>query len=268
MIMKIDLPFKDMLPSGVCSFKSVEDKLLNCRKKQDIPKNAESVIVYLFPYYLGEEYYENSNISKYAVPCDYHKVVGEYLIKITTRLKNRYPDYEFKGFVDNSPIPEVYAGVLSGVGVKGKNGLLINEKYGSFCFIGEVVTDMKIECTSPTETSCLNCGACQRKCPRNNLSGEFIKDNCLSELTQKKGELSSDTKRLMSENNCIWGCDICQNSCPMNDNIAKSPIPEFYKTAKSSYGENDIIEGRAFAWRGEAVIKRNLHSCNSNVNNV
>ena len=64
----------DVLPMGVCKFSELQDALIPCRALARIPQNSKSVIVVLFPYYLGEEYYEKLNISKYAVPTDYHEI--------------------------------------------------------------------------------------------------------------------------------------------------------------------------------------------------
>ena len=73
--MIMNLPFSDILPCGVCAFGDVGE-LLECRAKSRVPQGAGSVITYLFPYWLGEEYYKDSNLSKYAVPADYHIVAG------------------------------------------------------------------------------------------------------------------------------------------------------------------------------------------------
>lgn len=254
------LPFYDVLPMGICSFDELKDDLLNCRALQRIPQNAKSVIVVLFPYYLGEEYYKNSNISKYAVPADYHKICGEYLNKISLYLKNEYSDNQFECFCDNSPVNEVKAGCLSGLGVKGENSLLINEKYGSFCFIGEIVTDLNIPCEKNDVSYCIKCGLCKTKCINNAIVEKgVIKEKCLSEITQKKGDLSSSEEALIKKSGCIWGCDICQDNCPMNKNVPVSPIKEFYTTSKPSYKcYEDYDESRAFSWRKEDVINRNL----------
>ena len=164
-----DLPFYNMLPVGVCSFNDLKNNLFECRAKNRIPKDAKSVIVYLFPYYLGEEYYKNSNISKYAVPDDYHRICGEYLEKTVLYLREEYPGNTFEYFCDNSPIDEVKAACLSGLGVKGENSLLINEIYGSFCFIGEIVTDSDIPVEKREIANCLKCGLCEKKCINNAL---------------------------------------------------------------------------------------------------
>lgn len=257
-MMNMNLPFEDMLPCGVCSFEGV-GQLFDCRAKSRIPEGAKSIIVYLFPYWLGEDFYENLNISKYAVPADYHIIAGEYLKKITEELKREYPENQFEHFCDNSPVNEVKAAVLCGLGVKGRNGLLINEKYGSFCFIGEVITDREFLYNVPEMKSCLDCGLCVKKCPASSLSENGVdKAKCLSDITQRKGELTESQSSMIKESGCIWGCDICQDVCPMNKNIAVTPIKEFLETAIAHFSEGNSVEGRAFAWRTRKVIERNL----------
>ncbi len=253
------LPLNDILPVGVCSFEKVSENLLNCRAMERLPENSQSIIVYLFPYYLGEEYYINSNLSKYAVSRDYHDILKEYLQLVVEKLKAEYPENSFEWFCDNSPIPEVKAAVEAGLGVKGENGLLINERYGSFCFIGEVVTDLKLPVNDVIKRECLKCGACKNSCPGGALKEkEFNKELCFSHLTQKKGELPIEAEIYIKKNNIIWGCDRCQDECPMNKNISVTPIKEFFDSAKPWYNMGDSVAGRAFSWRGEAVINRNL----------
>ncbi len=258
-MMSIKIPFCDFVPVGVCKFSDVSEKLLNCRAKKRIPIDAKSVIIYLFPYYLGEEKYKDLNISRYAVPLDYHTIVDEYLEKAVRDLKDCYPHYEFEKFCDNSPIPEVQAASLAGLGVVGENGLLINDKYGSFVFIGEIVTDMELpESGNGKISDCVGCGNCKRACPGGALGENFNKDNCLSHITQKKGNLSAEEEALIKKSGCIWGCDICQNTCPMNKNISVTPIKDFFENAKSTFKAGDTIDGRAFEWRSRAVIERNF----------
>lgn len=256
--MKVKLPFCNILPCGVCSFSQI-GSLFECRAKMRVPENAESVIVYLFPYWLGEEYYKNSNVSKYAVPADYHLIAGEYLKKITEELKKTFPQNKFEYFCDNSPIDEVRAATLCGLGVKGRNGLLINKQYGSFCFIGEIVTDLAMEYDAPDNGGCLRCGICEKRCPSGAISGKGIdKAKCLSDVTQRKGELSEEEIRLIKNSGCIWGCDICQDACPMNKNLQVTPVKEFLQSAVPVFREGDGIEERAYNWRGRKVIERNL----------
>ncbi len=254
----IKLPLSDLLPCGICDFAEIGE-LINCRAKSRVPENAKRVIMYLFPYYLGEKFYKNSNISKYAVPEDYHKIAGAYLERITIELKEKFPHNEFQWFCDNSPVREVEVATLCGLGVKGRNGLLINERYGSFCFIGEIITDAELLCSIPEDRTCLSCGLCEKMCPGGALKGYKVDiSRCLSHITQRKGEHSAEEQKLICDSGCIWGCDICQNVCPMNKNIEITPVKEFVETAKSSYESGDDISDRAFNWRGTAVIERNL----------
>lgn len=255
--MNMKLPFDNILPCGICELEKTGE-LFDCRAKERIPQGAKSVIVYLFPYWLGEDFYKNSNISKYAVPDDYHLIAGEYLKKITAELKSAYPENEFEYFCDNSPINEVRAAVLCGLGVRGKNSLLINPDYGSFCFIGEIVTDKAFEYSVESTGGCLDCGACIRRCPNSAISQEGInRELCLSDITQRKGDLSPRDIELIKKIGCIWGCDICQDVCPMNRNIRVTPIKEFFDTAKAVFASGDSMENRAYAWRGKKVIERN-----------
>ncbi len=270
-MMKHKFPFEEILPCGVCKLSDVGG-FLNCRAKSRIPQNAKSVITYLFPYYLGEKFYEGSNISKYAVSEDYHNIVSVYLEKISEKLQEQYPENVFETFCDNSPVNEVEAARLCGLGVKGRNTLLINNDYGSFIFIGEVITDKEFsEYSLPEDRTCLGCGLCEKNCPENALAKFSLnKEKCFSHISQKKGELSKEEEKLFNKRESIWGCDICQNICPMNKNIKATPIKEFYETAKANFQLGDSIENRAFSWRGEKVIERNfkIKYCKQRENNL
>ena len=86
----------------------------------------------------------------------------------------------------------------------------------------------------------------------------FKKSLCLSEITQKKGVLTENEEALMKACGCVWGCDICQDVCPMNKDITITPVKEFKESPVVHFSEGDEIEGRAFAWRTRKVIERNM----------
>lgn len=242
---------KDILgiPFGVCSFSAVENRLINCRKKAEIPKDAKSIILFTFPYKVKEE--KPENISRYAAVADYHPIVEERLKNLVNALSKAFPDNAFVPFADNSPIPEVYCAAAAGLGVIGKNGLLITKEYGSFVFIGEVVTNLQLETENKVQ-GCINCGACLKACPVG-----LNKEKCLSAVTQKKKELTEEEKRLLKENGSAWGCDICAEVCPMNKGKALTNIEEFINTYRSFYSPDESPENRPYMWRGKAVIDRN-----------
>lgn len=244
---------------GICSFESIKENLIDCRAKNRLPQSAKTVVVACFPYLLDEETYKGSNISKYAVVTDYHEVVLNRLKKACDKLHKEFPENSFVPFADNSPIPEVRAAAFAGLGVKGMNSLLITEKYGSYVFIGEIVTDLETDCAESKIRSCIGCKKCISVCPSGALDCEsFSRELCLSEITQRKGELNEKELELIKSCGCVWGCDICQDTCPMNKNAAKTDITEFLSSPVSKVDEGYPLEGRAYEWRGRKVIERNI----------
>ena len=176
-------------------------------------------------------------------------------------------DYHAEFYVDVSPYNDVDLGYRAGLGVVGKNRLLINDKYGSLCFIGYVITDMPFDVSTPLGNKCLNCNKCTDACPTGALKdGDFTK--CLSEITQKKGELSKTEQKTIKVNGYAFGCDICQMVCPMN-NFNITPIEDFKTNLMTRIKKSDFENlsnkefrekygNRAFSWRGKNVLIRNL----------
>ncbi len=248
---------------GVCRFES--ENLLPCFAVSRLPKDAKSVIVALFPYYLGKDSYEGQNISNYAVVPDYHSVIGQKLDGAVKELRRAFPDDRFEHLTDNSPLPEVNMAVMAGLGVKGKNGLLINPEFGSWVFIGEIVTTLGLEPAQAQVIDCSNCRKCIESCPTGALSEKGVdKALCLSDITQRKGELSEEQKKLVAEYGCAWGCDICQKVCPLNSGAKVTSINEFKAGARPNASSGEDISDRAYAWRGKAVIERNLEILKNN----
>ena len=225
--------------------------------------SPRSVIMFVLPYYTGE----CENMSIYASSLDYHIAIREVTEGVIEILKRHYQDCSAKGYGDHSPIDERHAALISGLGILGDSGLLINEKYGTYIFIGDVVTDIAPEelgYTKPCEIEkCEGCGICKAKCPTGILRGEC--DDCLSAITQRKGDLTDDEIKLMRQVNTVWGCDECQRYCPHNKKLVLTPIPFFYRDRIASLNSEILqnmsrseFQKRAFAWRGRRTVERNL----------
>ena len=104
-------------------------------------------------------------------------------------------------------------------------------------------------------TKCIECNVCIKNCPSGFLSDKNNK--CLSSVTQQKQPLTKFEEEMIKKEGCIWGCDKCQEVCPMNKNKEFTKINEFIISYKNEYTENEDITDRAFQWRGEKIIKRN-----------
>lgn len=223
----------------------------------------KSLIIYALPYYAGE----SENLSRYASSLDYHLAIAEINGALSTLIKEHFPDAHVKGYGDHSPIDERHAALIGGLGIAGDNGLIINEKYGSYIFIGDILTDIEPTLLGAQEPMpvkrCEGCGVCKRACPTGILRGEG--EDCLSAITQRKGELTEEEKALMRKHNTLWGCDECQSSCPHNKAAVPTPVEFFYRDRipKLTFEILDSMSDeefskRAFAWRKRKTVERNL----------
>lgn len=224
---------------------------------------AKSVIVLLCSYYTGKQ----GNISAYAHGRDYHRVMAEKCAELCAILEKE--GYTARAFCDTGDLCERYLAWRAGLGVTGRNGFLISPRFGTYVFIAHIVTDCPLPPDKPTDGQCAGCGACIAACPGGALgeNGSFLPERCLSYITQKKGELTPEETALMQKSGCAWGCDVCQMVCPHNRDIEKAILPDFTENLISelvlqegmSNREFKLRYGdRAFAWRGKAVLLRNL----------
>ncbi len=250
---------------GVCGYSEVSGGIISCRAASRLPVGAQSIIVALFPYYLGEDKYKDSNISRYAVVPDYNDMGRDILEAVCVRLREKYSDEKFEPFCGNSPLPEVWTAHKAGLGSIGTNGLLLTEKYGSWVFIGEIVTTLCLENTERQTDLCRGCGKCIKACPTGALSESgFDKSKCLSAISQQKAPLSSEQEELVRSSGSAWGCDECQKACPLNSVASVTTIDEFIRGARFRAERGGDLSGRAYAWRGKGVIERNLKILDDN----
>lgn len=244
-------------------------------QKQGIEPSCGTAFMLAVPYLIPQEAQNRErNLSLYAISRDYHLFFEELSKEILPLLRQHYPSAHFGLFADHSPIDEVDAAGRARLGVKGKNGMLITEEYGSFVFLGEIITDAKIEIDhkgyipkGQPIPECLNCDRCALSCPSGCIGQD--KSECLSSLTQKKGELGNEEYKKINAHKLVWGCDTCQLVCPHNASVLSSKISyavDFFKEGVISRLSEQIIDAmsdsefskRAYSWRGKDVIKRNL----------
>lgn len=236
-------------------------------------ENGKTIISIAFPYEGNAKSAGRAYFSSYTMGCDYHKVVGAYMEKICTFIREKFKaDAEY--FVDSNSLPERYIAYLSGVGKIGRNGMIITENHGSYVFLGEIITSLEIEdleeCSWEDISKFNICGDCKRcysACPTSVLSCEgAVPNKCMSYITQKK---EIDYEDISKMNGRLFGCDTCQRCCPHNNKDRFSPLNEFSPfnfmkepdTKFMMYMSNKEFKEKyaptSCGWRGKAVLQRN-----------
>jgi epoxyqueuosine reductase len=193
--------------------------------------NARSVIVAGMNYFPSEKQGGDGIpvMSKYAYGEDYHVVVSDKLNDLLNYIISCEPNAYGKICVDSSPILEKAWARESGLGWVGKNSLIINEKTGSFIFLGEIILNIELQYDMPfSKDLCGNCTSCLDACPTSAINKNRTIDarKCISWLTvENKQDIPEEFKGRL--NNIIFGCDICQDVCPWNKNLIPHNNPRF-----------------------------------------
>ncbi len=160
-------------------------------------------------------------IAQYARRRDYHIIIRQRLQELAGWLLGQLSGkVQYRCFVDTAPLMEKYYAVEAGLGWLGRNNLLINEEYGSWLLLGELVVDIELEYDSRVAgAGCGSCRRCLDACPGGALqeSGQFDSRRCLSYHTiESKEEVPSELAAVLAHR--VFGCDQCQLVCPYNQN--------------------------------------------------
>ena len=194
-------------------------------------EGARSVISVLYNYYTDRTQLdpEAPVLSKYAYGRDYHFVLKDKLHLLFNYINENHGPVSGRIFVDSAPVLDRAWAQRAGLGWIGKNSNLISRKYGSFVFIGEIISDIELAYnTVPESDFCGSCSLCIDACPTNAiLPGRTIDSHrCISYQTiENKGDIDEDIRPGLS--NRMFGCDICQDVCPWNRNVVLHTEPQF-----------------------------------------
>lgn len=230
-----------------------------------MPADIKSVVIFAVPYDLGQTY--SDGVSAYAHIRDYHRYFGELFDRVLPELCAEFPDESFYGFADHSPIAEKDAAAKAGLGMLGKHSLLIHPRYGSYVFLGSILTSMKIPCSVNQALLCLDCGKCAEMCPAMAISERGVDvTKCFSALSQKK-KLTDEESQTLRQHHIAWGCDVCQKACPHNTDRKHTDIPFFIEQRHGGFCAQEIeamsdaeFAQYAFSWRGKNRILQNLQN--------
>lgn len=161
---------------------------------------------------------DKAYISRYALGRDYHKLIRKRIAALSHKIQQQLPQFSGRAFVDSAPILERALAQRSGMGWIGKNSMLMNERAGSWFFLGELYTNLALPVDPPQPS--MHCGSCQNcinDCPTQAIVAPFQVDarRCISYLTiELDGAIPIEFRKAMG--NRVFGCDDCQLVCPFN----------------------------------------------------
>lgn len=241
-----------------------------------IMKQAKTIISIALPYVTKEA--EDSmcllpqtapRLSKSSLGNDYHIVMKNKLDILAKFLYNEYGAAS-ECFCDTGPMSDREVARMAGLGFYGKNSNLITEEYGSFVFLGEIVTELELEPDKPKGDSCGACKLCIEACPAKAIEQPYFVNphKCLSMISQKKQNLTEAEMKLLEYR--VYGCDTCQDICPHNRDRKYSELKEFVpqewnirldaeEILTMSNREFKVTYGKTSSgWRGKGLLQRNL----------
>lgn len=172
---------------------------------------------------------DQAYVSRYALGRDYHKVMRQRLKQLVSKIQQQIPDSSHRIFVDSAPVLERPIAQQAGLGFIGKNSLMIHPRAGSWFFLAEIYTDLKLPADPPFEKQgCGPCTACIQECPTQAILENGVVDarRCISYLTIEHST-SIPLELRTAIGNRIYGCDDCQLVCPWNHFTQPNTEPDF-----------------------------------------
>lgn len=200
---------------------------------------------------------------------DYHAALRERLTLLEAFIAAHFPDARMRSMVDTGELSDRAVAERAGIGWSAKNTSIITPEFGSYVYLGEMITNIPFKFDEPMEDQCGDCRLCIDVCPTGAIveGGQLNAQRCISFLTQTKGFLPDEFRSVIG--NRLYGCDTCQTVCPKNKRKANrihtefEPDPEIAKplleplltiSNREFKGKFGYVSG---SWRGKKPIQRN-----------
>ena len=200
-----------------------ESRVMRGTSPAELLPGAQSIIC-LGLSYLGDDWPEGATpspsgrVARYAWVRDYHRVMKRRMREFVRCLERELDSaVAARWYVDDGPMLDRAAANRAGIGWFGKNTNILTPTFGSWVFLGQVITDLDLEPDAPLKKSCGACVRCIEDCPTGAIVAPYVVDNarCISYLTiENRGPIPRELRPLMG--NWVFGCDICQDVCPVN----------------------------------------------------
>ncbi|RKZ91907.1 MAG: tRNA epoxyqueuosine(34) reductase QueG [Gammaproteobacteria bacterium] len=163
------------------------------------------------------EQQQKGYIARYSLGRDYHKVVRKRLQVLAKKLEQKIGSFGYRVFTDSAPVLEKPLAEKAGIGWIGKHSNVLQEKTGSWFFLGEIFTNLPLPIDTPAVNHCGSCNKCITACPTQAIVKPYVVDSrlCISYLTIESHHSIPEALRPLMGNR-IYGCDDCQLFCPWN----------------------------------------------------
>jgi epoxyqueuosine reductase len=195
---------------------------------------------------------DQAKISRYGWGRDYHKVLQRRLKALSIWLEAQGDGIKARYYVDTGPIQEKAWAQQAGLGWVGKHGNVITREYGSWVFLGEVLTNLDLRPDQPHTEHCGTCTRCMDACPTQAIAQPFVVDanRCIAYHTIENRSEQIPTAIAPQLQNWVAGCDICQEVCPWNVRFAKETDIEDFQPYPWNVGPSltDLAELSPEAW--------------------
>ena len=201
--------------------------------RQCLP-NVQSVISVALNYYTPHQQSEDKKhgkISRYGWGRDYHKVMTKKLKALSQWLYKQDNNIKTRYYVDTGPIQDKLWAMRSGIGWIAKNGNVITREYGSWVFLGEILTNLDLIADKPHTEHCGTCNRCLEACPTHAIARPFVVDanRCIAYHTIENRCEQLPKNIVNNLQGWVAGCDICQEVCPWNQRFSQiTDIPDFH----------------------------------------